>query len=155
MADVTPIVRANARHREMLTGDTLTTVGASGNSLRPGIMILGRLLTANLNSTADQAIAMGSASYMVTQIVATNVSADLSLSVAAGGIYTAAAKGGSAIVAASQVYTALTAGTVVMPLTVALTTTRFTATTTYLSLTTAHGSAATADVYVLGVAFDG
>jgi hypothetical protein len=48
-------------------------------------------------------------SYRLTKITARNATATLAAGAAAGGVYTAAAKGGSAVVANSQVYTALTA----------------------------------------------
>lgn len=113
--------------------------------------LLGQLLGANLNTTADQAIPMTSANYLVTAVVVTNAST--SLTTAVGGIYTAAAKGGTAMVGAGQVYSALTGDTVVLPLTLAVTTTRLTVATLYLSLTVAQGAAATADLRVYGYRF--
>jgi len=47
--------------------------------------------------------------YRITKITARNATATLAAGAAAGGVYTAAAKGGAAVVANSQVYTALTA----------------------------------------------
>jgi predicted solute-binding protein len=79
------------------------------------------------------------------RIYVTNASTSLTL--AAGGIYTATSKGGTAIVAAGQVYSALTSSSKTLQTTIAVTDTR-TESTLYLSLTTAQGSAATADVYV-------
>jgi hypothetical protein len=114
--------------------------------------VLGSLRAANFNSTADQAIAIvGSVTaYQITSVVVTNCSTSLTL--AAGGVYPATSKGGTAIVAATQVYTALTGTTVLLGLTVAATplVTRYTAANVYLSLTTAQGGAATCDVYVVG-----
>jgi hypothetical protein len=105
-----------------------------------------KLTSANMNSTADQAITIPSTLYRVTQITARNAS--ISLTTAAGGIYTSTAKGGTAVVAAAQVYSALTASTKFVDLTLAVTADVLTAGTLYLSLTTAQGAAATADVYV-------
>lgn len=112
--------------------------------------LLGSLKGANLNSTADQAIdvQVGGNRYYITRILVTNASATPTL--AAGGVYTAASKGGSAIVANSQAYSSLTAPTKVLNLTLAITDTAFSVSTLYLSLTTAAGSASTADVYVFG-----
>lgn len=113
--------------------------------------LLGVLTGANMNSTADQAIPLrlpGATKYIVEKIVVTNASASLSL--AAGGIYTAASKGGTAVVAAAQVYSALSGASKALSLTLAALTDVLTATSLILSLTVAQGGAATADVYVFG-----
>lgn len=112
--------------------------------------ILFRFTGANMNSTADQAMTkIGTFSgYIIERIVATNAS--ISLTTAAGGIYTAAAKGGTAIVAAGQAYSGLTTSAQTLALTLANTDRR--TETPILSLTTAQGAAATADFYVIGTA---
>jgi hypothetical protein len=74
------------------------------------------------------------------------------LTLAVGGFYSAASKGGDAIVAATQVYTTLTVGAKTLDVTLAaigLSDVR-TEATLYLSLTTGQGGAATADVYIFG-----
>jgi hypothetical protein len=111
---------------------------------------LGVLRGANFNSTSDQAIPIISSKYVIRRIVVTNAST--SLTTAAGGIYSTTAKGGTAYVAAAQVYTALTASSKFLDLTLAaaLTTDIATQTTLYLSLTTGQGGAATADVFIFG-----
>lgn len=113
--------------------------------------VIGVLKSANMNSTADQAIpiATGNASqtYIVDRVLVVNASASLTL--AAGGVYTAASKGGTAIVSALQVYTGLTSATKTMYMTMAVSDKR-TEDPLYLSLSVAQGSAATADIYVLG-----
>lgn len=121
--------------------------GQTGSTPRYGI--IGKIITANLNSTADQPFVMntGFTTYLIDRIQATNKSATPTL--AAGGVYTAASKGGSAIVSAGQVYTTLSAANIVTALTLALTTT-FTANPLYLALTTANGSACTCDLYIFG-----
>lgn len=113
-------------------------------------ILLGRLIGADMNSTADQAVNIPYSKYVVRRIVAGNPSTSLTL--AAGGIYTAASKGGTAIVAAAQLYAVLTAAAKFLDLTLAgvLGTDRLTESTLYLSLTTAQGAAATADIYVYG-----
>lgn len=118
-----------------------------------GIVLLGRLLSANMNSTADQAIAINSSSYRVTKIVARNAST--SLTTASGGVYSATAKGGSAIVAAAQVYSALTGSTKCVNLTIAAVgdSDSRTEASIYLSLTVAQGGAATADLWVYGESY--
>lgn len=110
--------------------------------------MLGKLIGANMNSTADQPIAINSSKYVIRRIVVTNASANLTL--AAGGFYTGAAKSGTTIVSAAQVYSALSASTKVVDLTIIGLADVLTATTLYLSLTTGQGSAATADVYIFG-----
>jgi hypothetical protein len=116
-------------------------------------LLLGRLLSADMNSTADQAIYVVSSNYVLYGILATNAST--SLTTAAGGVYTAVSKGGTAVVAAGQTYTALTGSTKALWLTIAAAgQDRLTAAPLYLSLTTGQGSAATADLYVFGYALD-
>jgi hypothetical protein len=117
--------------------------------------LVGKLIGANMNVTTDQLIPITaiaefpSDKYIVEYIVVTNAS--LSLTTAAGGFYTAASKSG-AIVAAGQVYSALTAATKFIKAT--LTGTALTdlqaGTDLYFSLTTGQGAAATADIYVFG-----
>lgn len=115
--------------------------------------VLGTLRGANFNSTADQAVPIVNdvTAFQITAIVVTNCSANLTLAV--GGFYPATSKAGTAIVANTQVYTALTATAVLLNVTVAATPliTRYAIGTVYLSLTTAQGGAATCDVYVIGV----
>jgi hypothetical protein len=113
--------------------------------------VIGTLRGANFNVATDQAIPMAVAVYQITGIVVTNCSASLTLAV--GGFYPTTAKGGTPIVAATQIYSALTSASVLLNVTVAATplVTRFAVTPVYLSLTTAQGSAATCDVYVIGV----
>lgn len=107
---------------------------------------------ANFNSTADQACAIAATVtvWTPTSILVTNCSASLTLVV--GGVYPATSKGGTALVAATQVYTALTASTIVLGATLAanVATTRYTAATVYLSLTVAQGTAATCDLFLWG-----
>lgn len=122
---------------------------------RFGGILLGSLVAANMNSTADQQITIfdNPSKYIIRRIVVTNAST--SLTTAAGGIYTAASKGGTAVVASTQVYTTLTGSTLFLDLTLNTTgsaniTVKSSVPNLYLSLTTAQGAAATADVYVYG-----
>jgi hypothetical protein len=121
--------------------------------------VIGKLIGADMNVTTDQGITIQGLNdqftkYVVERIVVTNAS--ISLTTAAGGVYTAASKSG-AIVAAGQVYSALTAATkyVALTLTGASLTDVLTVSTIYLSLTTGQGAAATADVYIYGRLFQG
>lgn len=112
--------------------------------------VLGSLKSANMNSTADQAIALGALQgtpYRISSILVTNCTG--TLTIAAGGFYTATSKSGTTIVAAGQAYSALTSAAGLMSATIASAQT-FTGSSIYLSLTTAAGSAATCDVYVMG-----
>jgi hypothetical protein len=117
----------------------------------PGLTLLGSLLGANLNSTADQAIAIPEyPAYLITHILVTNPSATPTL--AAGGFYSAASKAGFTLVAASQSYTSLTTAAAALLCTLASGNNNvLTGPNIYLSLTTANGSACTADVYVFGL----
>lgn len=140
----------------LTAGTGMTIANGSGASTIGMILgnnrLIGTLIGANMNSTADQAFSMtaGAGKYVVRTIVATNASASLVLAV--GGIYTATAKGGTAIVAAGQAYSALTTATKSLDLTIAAAGigSTFTASPLYLALTTGLGSAATADLYIFG-----
>ena len=129
-----------------------SSITATGQIFGTGVdQLLGKLIGANMNVTTDQAIPItriGSQKYIITKIVVTNAST--SLTAADGGIYTAASKGGTAIVAAAQVYTALTSATVALDLTLAVNNT-YTLDNLYFSLTGTQGGAATADIYVFGI----
>lgn len=112
---------------------------------------LGSALLVDMNSVLDQAITMVSTKYVISAIVVTDAS--VNLTAAAGGVYNGVGKpGGGILVAAGQVYTALSAATKFLALTlagVALTNVQ-TAGFIYVSLTTPQGVAATASVYVFG-----
>lgn len=155
-------VRQLLAEAEAITfGSTVAITGAAtaassltvtGQVIGTGMdQLLGKLIGANMNVTTDQAIPItriGSQKYLITKIFVTNAST--SLTAADGGIYTTTSKGGTAIVAAAQVYTALTAATVGLDLTLAVNNT-YTLDNLYLSLTGTQGGAATADVYVFGI----
>lgn len=125
--------------------------GPAGAHGPQGVITL--LRSANFNSTADQAMAIPShiTKFIITQILVTNCS--VSMTLAAGGFYPAASKGGTAIVASTQVYTTLSSSTINLSTTLAtgILTTTFAISTIYFSLTTAQGSAATCDIYVIGI----
>ena len=77
------------------------------------------LLSANMNVTTDQAMRKIGlfTNYIIDQILVE--SASISLTTAAGGIYTAASKGGVAVVGAAQTYAALTSSAKTLALTLA------------------------------------
>lgn len=126
------------------------TVVPNAPTTPPSYGLIGVKLSANLNSTADQAIVTRAASYIIRRIIVANASGSLSL--AAGGVYDAASKAGNALVAATQLYAALTGATKSLDLTLAAPALGAlqSAATLYLSLTTAQGTAMTADVYIYG-----
>lgn len=119
----------------------------------PGVQqLLFRLTGANMNVTTDQAFIpylwTPGAQFLIERIRVVNAST--SLTTAAGGIYTAASKGGNAIVAAAQAYSTLTGSTIGLDLTIAAVGNGLQTATPILSLTTGQGAAATADFYVYG-----
>jgi hypothetical protein len=115
--------------------------------------VIGRLIGADMNVTTDQAIYLQvptGARYGITKIWCANAS--ISLTTAAGGIYPAVSKGGTAVVANSQAFSGFSASTVFAALTVVAgqLAVVHTENPLYLSLTTAQGAAATLDFFVFG-----
>jgi len=153
-ADADGIVTVNApSYKDVLELQNLglTLIPGAG----PGLagQLIARLIGANMNTTGDQAFTMSQFSQLnpwrTVKLTATNVS--VSLTTAVGGVYPAASKGGTALVAATQVYSALSASTIALDLTLAVGTTVYAkGAQIYLSLTTAQGAAATADLYCFG-----
>lgn len=130
--------------------DRLLAIGAidppGGYSSPSPVRCIGQLIGANFNSTADQTITLDSGQWKIEGVYVSGAS--LSLTTASGGVYTSAAKGGTAIVAAGQAYSSLTTSTDTLSATMAATPT--VTGNIYLSLTTAQGAAATASVFVFG-----
>jgi hypothetical protein len=119
-------------------------------------VVIGSLIGANMNTTADQAIPLtlpaGCTDFSTLAIRVSNPS--ISLTTAVGGIYSATAKGGIAIGNGAQTYSALSAtgpnaaGSLMnMGLNTAYYRPSLFATpnTVYLTLTTAQGAPATCD----------
>jgi hypothetical protein len=125
-----------------------TTLGVLGKT-----GLLGSVTGVNLNIGAtDTPITMVSANYIVTSVIVTNAS--INLTTATAGVFNAAA--GAGPLAADQVLTALTASTKFLDATlggVALTDLQ-TAATLYARCGTPQGAAATADFYVFGRRLD-
>jgi hypothetical protein len=118
-----------------------------------GPNLLGSFVGLNMNITTDQNLALtvpSNAYYFLKYVVGRNAST--SLTTAAGGIYTAASKGGTAVVAATQAYSALTGSTLSVALTIVAAQLLVvqTANPLVFSLTTGQGSAATMDLLVYG-----
>ncbi len=136
------VLARNTMTANIKTSGSITAVGTE--------ILLGSKIGVNMNSTADQLIPItliGSKKYRITRIGVTNAS--ISLTTAAGGVYQAASKAGTAIVA-TQGYSSLTAATTWLDLTLAISRT-YTLSNLYFALSTPQGAAATADVYVFGV----
>lgn len=123
-----------------------------------GPTLLGRLIGANMNITTDQPITMLIApnqNYTPTYISVRNCS--VSLTTAAGSFYTGASKTGTTVAGTgvAQVMTGCTATGLTSEYVVAtaagLNAILPASTPPILSLTTAQGAAATADIYVYGV----
>ena len=139
---------------------------ADAGPLNTSQKVLASIRGADFNSTADQPILIPApiTAFQLAGIIVTNAS--VSLTTAVGGIYTAASKGGSQLVANSQVYSSLTAPTKLLQATLTSTanTSRFSSAnltftvifglpylTLYFSLTTPQGATATADIYLVGL----
>jgi hypothetical protein len=108
------------------------------------------LNSANLTLTTDQTMTQVFAgTFYVVQVIGVVWASGAFGTACAGGIYTATAKGGTAIVAAGQSYAALTgSGTAVNDVIAAAG--PFNATPIYFSLTTGNTGALTANVSVWG-----
>lgn len=142
------------------TSEVTSLSTAVGGASR--LVLLGKLTGADFNSVNDQAIALtqpGSGAYVISAILITNVST--SLTTAKGTFYAATGKTniippGGATTTPYTGLVAVTDGAVIAGFyinspTTSLHFSRFTSNTTiYLSLTTAQGGAATADIYVFG-----
>jgi hypothetical protein len=115
--------------------------------------LLGVIKNADFNSIADQPIIGFPSKWIPRRIVAQNAS--ISMTSAAGGLYTGAGKTGIVIVPASQVYSSLTTAGAFLDLTLDTTAggptfVVLTATTIFFALTSAQGVAATGDIYIWG-----
>ena len=129
---------------------SLTAFGCATLNPNP-TNLLGKLLGANFNVTTDQAIPLNnSIRFRINAISVLNTTIN-GMNTAVGGLYTGASKGGTAIVANTQVYTGLTNAATELALTLAVPTlVQAPASLLYFALTTPQGTAATADIYVYG-----
>ena len=138
-------VVSTADQADLATAGCATLLGNAPTDL------LGYKIGANFNITTDQIISnLNSAyKYRVTKITVCNAS--ISLTTAVGGLYNAASKAGTALVANTQVYSSLTGSTVALDLTLNNGNVTFAAgTPIYFALTTPQGAAATGDIYIFG-----
>lgn len=122
--------------------------------LLKGYGVLGSVTAWNLNAgVTDTPLTMLSSRYIVDKIVVENASANLT--VATGGVFTAAGGGGTTL-AADQALSALTASSKFLELTLAgiVGTDVVTAATLYARCGTPQGGAATANLWVMGWKLD-
>lgn len=132
-----------------LTSQDMPSLGGGGMKFNYGIISQPDAVL-DLNITTDQVLLMFASPVIIDKIIVYDVSTTLAASLAAGGIYTAASKGGSAVVAAGQVYTALTSSIKFLALTQALPNDLRSEANLYFSLTVAHGAPATAKIVIFG-----
>lgn len=118
--------------------------------------LLFSLRGADMQLATDQAfLKLGNfTNYVIAKVVAKRVSGGASVA-CTGGIYTAATKGGSALIAATQSWLNLTAaGKIVDGTLAAVNGTDGQTATPILSLTTGSTAACTADVFIYGETID-
>jgi len=128
------------------------TLASAGSAYGPA-RVLFRLIGANMNSTADQQFTkLGTfSSYYLAPGNAVRIdNGSTSLTTAVGGIYTAASKGGSQMVANTQVYSGVTGSGLGFNLSLTAAGSSLRTETPYLSLTTPQGATATLDFYLFG-----
>jgi hypothetical protein len=105
----------------------------------------------NFNSTADQELNQTAWTGKFRPSLITVTNASISLTTAAGGFYTGPNKTGTMLVASGQSYSSLSAALLALDCALAgPATVLASGTPIYLSLTTAQGTAASADIYVYG-----
>lgn len=118
------------------------------------LLFVGRAL--NFQLTTDQALTkmFTGTNYKVTKIIAVRKTGGATIA-CLGGIYTAAAKGGSAIVAVGQSWLGLSGAAKITEATLAaLVGTDLLTATPILSLSTGSTAAITADLFLFGVVID-
>jgi len=131
----------------------MTTIATRGVSQAAPLFVL---RAADMQLTTDQAFTKSGifTRYVATKIVAQRASGGATVA-CAGGVYTAASKGGSALVAAGQSWINLTAaGKIVDATLAAVNGTDSQTATPILSLTTGSTGACTADLLIFGVVMD-
>lgn len=137
-----------------ITSGVIADAGPLGASQR----VLAYLQGADFNSTGDQPLNIPNTitAFQLTGIIVAN--ATESITTAAGGFYPQLSKAGSPIVAAGQVYTALTGANLLMQptLTAFALAARFSAANLptaqiVFSLTTPQGTPCFADIYIVGI----
>jgi len=137
-----------------VTSGVIADAGPLGASQR----VLAVLQGADFNSAQDQPLNIPNTvrAFQLTGLIVTNAST--SLTTAVGGFYPQFSKAGSAIVAAGQIYSALTGANLLLnaTLTAFALSARFSSallptSQIIFSLTTPQGAPATADIYAVGI----
>lgn len=111
---------------------------------------------ADMTLTTDQAFSklFAGTNYIITQVIGLRKTGAFGVA-CTGGIYTGAAKAGTALVAAAQVWSALTGASTAQPATLAnILQTTVASATPNLSLTVGNTGALTADIFIVGVVVD-
>ena len=117
--------------------------------------ILFVIRNANFQLTSDQIFSkiFSGTKYKMLEVIAVQKSGAATVA-CVGGIYDAAAKGGNALVAATQAWVTLAAAITVTAPIAAIATTALTTAVPFLSLTTGSTGAVTADVFIVGYCLD-
>jgi hypothetical protein len=117
------------------------------------LLFVGRGL--NMAITTDQALTkvFQGTNYIPTRVFGVRKTGGVTVA-CAGGIYTAASKAGTAMVAAAQVWTAVTGTLGFIAATIAALAVGLSANPLYFALTTGSTGACTADIFVFGVVID-
>lgn len=111
---------------------------------------------ANMTLTTDQAFTkqFGGTTYQITSVSAVRKTGAFGVA-CVGGIYDTASKAGNALIAAAQVWSALTGANTIQTATLAAIAGSVASTATpFLSLTTGNTGALTADLFIWGVVLD-
>lgn len=130
--------------------------GAASINIFNNNPVLFKLTDGNMQSTSDQQFSkiFSGTNYFISDIVARRKTGAFSVT-CIGGIYTAASKGGQAIVSAIQTWNNLSGPEKMQIATLAgILGTEIRTETPYLSLTTGNLIALTADIYIYGMAVD-
>lgn len=134
--------------------ETSPAVNATPPANQQQLLFAGRGL--DFQSTSDQPLVkqFTGTNYVITKVIAVRKTGGASVA-CSGGIYTAAAKGGSALVAATQSWLGLSgAGKIVDATLAAIINTDVQSASPILSLTTGSTAAVTGDVLVFGIVAD-
>lgn len=133
-----------------------TYVAPTGLPVAQTQQLLFVLRSGNYQSTADQAFTklFAGTNYVITRVIAVQKTGAASVA-ATGGIYSAASKAGSALVAAAQSWLGLSgSGKMVDATLAALVATDVQSATPILSLTVGSTGAITADLFIFGLVVD-
>lgn len=120
------------------------------------LQLLFVIRAANMTLTTDQVFTkkFAGTNYQITSVSAIRKSGAFGVA-CVGGIYDSAAKAGNALIAAAQVWSALTGASTLQTATLAaIASTIVSSATPFLSLTTGNTGALTADVFIWGVVVD-